>query len=201
MVDLLPDFRLEASLAEKESLHRFSSSEPFKNGLVQIFTGDGKGKTSAAVGVVLRALGHGLRVCIVVFMKGDYPYSEWEFLSKLPNVNIARFGSRNFIDPANIKPEEIEQAKQALAVARESMLSGKYDLVMLDEVNVAVAWKLIELDEVVRLINDKPQNVELILTGRHADTKLVELADLVTECLKIKHPYDKGITSRKGIDY
>ena len=178
-----------------------TSSVPFKKGLVQIFTGEGKGKTSAALGVVLRALGHGLRVCIVVFMKGDYPYGEWEVLSKLSNVKIARFGFRTFTDPANIKPEEIEQAKQALAAAREAMLGGNYDLVVLDEVNVATAWKLVELDEVVRLIRDKPPNVELILTGRHADTKLVQLADLVTECLKIKHPYDKGITSRKGIDY
>jgi len=88
-----------------------------------------------------------------------------------------------------------------LAAAREAMLGGNYDLVVLDEVNVATAWKLVELDEVVRLIRDKPSNVELILTGRHADTKLVQMADLVTECLKIKHPYDKGITSRKGIDY
>jgi len=188
-------------LAETLSLHSFSSSEPFGRGLVQIFTGDGKGKTSAALGVVLRALGHGLRVCIVVFMKGDYPYGEWEVLSKLPNVKIARFGFRTFTDPANIKPEEIEQAKQALAVAREAMLDGNYDLVVLDEINIAAAWKLVEVNEVVRLIQDKPPNVELILTGRHADRKLVELADLVTECLKIKHPYDEGITARPGIDY
>ncbi len=188
-------------MAETSSLNSFSSSAPFKKGLVQIFTGDGKGKTSAALGVVLRALGHGLRVCIVVFMKGDYPYGEWKALSKLPDVKIARFGFRTFTDPANIKPEEIEQAKQALAVAGEAVLGGNYDLVVLDEVNIAVAWKLVELDEVVRLIQDKPPNVELILTGRQANTKLVELADLVTECLKIKHPYDEGIKARPGIDY
>jgi len=134
-------------------------------------------------------------------MKGDYPYSEWNFFSRLPDVKIARFGFRTFTDPANVKPEEIEQAKQALAVAHEAMLSGSYDLVVLDEVNVAVAWKLVELDEVVRLIREKPRNVELILTGRKADTRLVELADLVTEMLKIKHPYDKGVMARKGIDY
>ncbi len=183
------------------SSHSSSSSEPFKRGLIQIFTGDGKGKTTAALGVMLRALGHGLRVCIVAFMKGGYPYGEWEVLSKLPNVQIARFGSETFTDPSNVKPEEKEQAKQALATAREAMLSGDYDLVVLDEVNIAVAWKLVELDEVVKFIHDKPQNVELVLTGRHADAKLVQLADLVTECLKIKHPYDKGIVARRGIDY
>ena len=188
-------------MAETSSLHNFSSSEPFKKGLVQIFTGEGKGKTSAALGVVLRALGHGLRACIVAFMKGGYPHGEWEILSKLPNVKIARYGFGTLTDPENIKPEEIEQAKQALAVAREATLSGNYDLVVLDEVNIAVAWNLVELDEVIRLIRDKPPNVELILTGRHADTKLVQLADLVTECLKIKHPYDEGIMARPGIDY
>jgi cob(I)alamin adenosyltransferase len=187
-------------LAEMSSLDS-SSSEPFKRGLVQIFTGDGKGKTSAALGVALRALGHGLRVCIVAFMKGNYPYGEWEFLSKIPNVKIARFGLETFTDPTNVKPEEKEQAKQALATAREAMLSGDYDLVVLDEVNIAADWKLVELDEVVKLIQDKPINVELILTGRHADTKLVQLADLVTECLKIKHPFDEGITARRGIEY
>jgi len=170
-------------------------------GLVQIFTGDGKGKTSAALGAVIRALGQGLRIYIVFFMKGDYPYGERRILSELPNVTMVSFGSLEFVDPTNVKPEEIEQARQALAAAREAMLSGSYDLVVLDEVNIAVAWKLVELDEVIRLISDKPQNVELILTGRKADTKLIQLADLVTEMLKIKHPYDKGITSRRGIEY
>ncbi len=170
-------------------------------GLVQVFTGDGKGKTSAALGAVLRALGHGLRAYIVFFMKGDYPYGERNILSKLPNVDMTSFGSREFINPADVKPEEREQARQALAVAREAMLSGNYDLVVLDEVNLAVAWKLVELDEVIKLIGDKPENVELILTGRKADTRLIQLADLVTEMLKIKHPYDEGVKARKGIDY
>jgi cob(I)alamin adenosyltransferase len=170
-------------------------------GLVQVFTGDGRGKTSAALGTVVRALGQGLRAYIVFFMKGDYPYGERRILSELPNVDFASFGSLEFVDPRNVKPEEMEQARQALAAAREAMLSGNYDLVVLDEVNVAVAWKLVELEEVLRFINDKPENVELILTGRYADTKLVQVADLVTEMLKIKHPYDGGVMARKGIEY
>ena len=176
-------------------------ASPERRGLVYIFTGDGKGKTSAALGVVLRALGHGLKVYIIFFMKGDYPYGERSILSQLPNVDFASFGSREFVDPANIKPEEKEQAKQALAAAREVILSGNYDLVVLDEVNVALAWKMIEPDEVIRLIKDKPRNVELIITGRQANTELVKLADIVTECLKIKHPYDEGELARKGIDW
>jgi cob(I)alamin adenosyltransferase len=169
--------------------------------MVQVFTGNGKGKTSAALGTVLRALGHGLKAYIVFFMKGKYPYGEFSTLSKLPNVDVDSFGLRCLTDRANINPEEIEQAKLAMSAAREAMLSGNYNLVVLDEVNVAVNFKLIELDEVVRLIGDKPRNVELILTGRYADARLIELADLVTEMVKIKHPYDKGVKARKGIEY
>jgi len=170
-------------------------------GLVQVFTGNGKGKTSAALGAVLRAVGHGLRVCIVFFMKGKYPYGEFSTLPKLPNVDVASFGLRCLIDPSHINPEEIEQAKLALSTAQQAMLSGNYDMVVLDEVNVAVYFKLIELDEVIKLIEDKPPKLDLILTGRYADAKLIELADLVTEMVKLKHPYDKGVKARKGIEY
>ena len=188
-------------LTEEVSLHEPSPAKPFRQGLVQIFTGDGKGKTSAALGAVFRAVGHGLKVFIVFFMKGDYPYGEFGTLSKLPNVGVASFGFRRFIDRAHIRPEEIEQAKLALSTARQAMLSGDYDLVVLDEVNVAAAWELVGLDEVVSLIRDKPSNVELILTGRYADAELIKLADLVTEMVKVKHPYDKGVLARRGIEY
>ena len=176
-------------------------AEKSRKGLVQVFTGDGKGKTTAALGTVIRAAGHGLKVFIVFFMKGKYDYGEYRTLARLPNVDIASFGLRQFTDPANIKPAEIEQARLALAAAREAVLSGNYDLVVLDEVNVALGFNLIELDEVVKLIREKPPNVELILTGRRADSTIVELADLVTEMVKVKHPFDKGIKARKGIEY
>jgi len=192
-----------------------SSPEPRRRGLVQIFTGDGKGKTSAAIGAAIRALGHGLKVYVGFFMKGTYPSGERNILSQLPNVTMESFGAGGFVDQANVKPEEREQAKRGLAAASKAMLSGNYDLVVLDELNLAVAWnlvvldevnlaaawKLIELDEVVKLINDKPSNVELILTGRQADSKLIQSADLVTEMLKIKHPYDEGVRAREGIEY
>ena len=176
-------------------------TEEKKTGLVQIFTGNGKGKTTAALGTILRAAGHDLRVFIIFFMKGDYPYGERKTLSQLPNVDVASFGSMEFCNPKKVKPEEIEQAKQALTTARRAMLSGDYDLVVLDEVDVAIAFNLIHLDEVIKLIQDKPPEVELILTGRYADNKLVEMADLVTEMVKIKHPFDRGIKARKGIEY
>ncbi|MBI2854490.1 MAG: cob(I)yrinic acid a,c-diamide adenosyltransferase [Chloroflexi bacterium] len=174
--------------------------EPFKEGLVEVFTGNGKGKTTSALGIVMRAVGHGLRVCIVYFMKGDYPYGEQAVLAKMPNVSFYRFGFLEFCDPNNVKEEEKEQARRALQTARDAMMSGKYDVVVLDEVNVAAAWKLIGVNDVVSLIKDKPEKVELILTGRGADQRVVDLADLVTEMVKVKHPYDRGILSRAGID-
>ncbi len=170
-------------------------------GLVQVFTGDGKGKTSAALGIAMRAVGHGLKVHITFFMKGDYPYGEQKTLALLPNISVSRFGSLEFVDPANVKPAEKEQARQALDDARQAVLSGKFDLVILDEVNVATAWKLIDVKDVAQLVKDKPENVELILTGRYADETIIAQADLVTEMKEIKHPYKKGILSRKGIDY
>ncbi|OGO21492.1 MAG: cob(I)yrinic acid a,c-diamide adenosyltransferase [Chloroflexi bacterium RBG_16_51_9] len=176
-------------------------TERNRKGLVQVFTGNGKGKTTAALGSILRALGHGFKVYVVFFMKGDYKYGEFNTLARLPDVDIAKFGSRRFTDPANIRPEEKEQARLALDAARKAMLSGNYDLVILDEVNVALGFNLIELDDVIKLIKDKPVKVELILTGRYADTEIIELADLVTEMVKVKHPFDKGIKARKGIEY
>ena len=170
-------------------------------GLVQVFSGNGKGKTSAAMGTVLRAVGQGLRVFIIFFMKGKYPYGEQKALSHLPNVTMARFGLLSFVDPKNVKEEEKKEARKALAAAREAMLSGEYDLVVLDEVNIAAAWGLVGVTEVVQLIHDKPEAVELILTGRYADPELNKLADLVTEMLDIKHPYEKGVLARPGFEY
>jgi cob(I)alamin adenosyltransferase len=171
-------------------------------GLVQVFTGDGKGKTTAALGTILRAAGHGLNIFIIFFIKGNYAYGEFSTLTKLPNVRLASFGLRQFITKkGEINPEEKAQAKAALATAHEAITSGIYDLVVLDEINVALHFNLIELEEVLQLIKDKPSHVELILTGRRADPRLIEMADLVTEMVKIKHPFDKGVKARKGIEY
>lgn len=170
-------------------------------GLVQIFTGNGKGKTTAALGTILRAAGHGLKVSVIFFIKGDYSSGEYAALSRLPGVTISSFGLRQFIDPADVNPEEKKQAKDALSAAREAIVSGRYDLVVLDEINVALDFNLIAPDDVIKLIKDKPPHVELILTGRHAAKKLIAIADLVTEMVKIKHPFDRGIKARKGIEY
>ena len=170
-------------------------------GLVEVFTGSGKGKTSAAMGVVLRALGHDLNICIIFFMKGKFPYGEQKTLAKFPNVKFTVFGSLNFVDPRNVKEEDKKEAARALQAGRDAMLSGKYDLVVLDEVNVAVAWGLIGVEDLIKLIEDKPEQVELILTGRYADPRVVKQADLVTEMVAIKHPFDDGVKARAGFDY
>jgi len=119
----------------------------------------------------------------------------------LPNVTFESFGHEHFVNPAQIKPEEREQARQGLEAARRALASSDYDLVVLDEINIAVAWKLIGVEEVLQLIENKPQNMELILTGRHADQRLIERADLVTDMVEVKHPFHKGIKARRGIDY
>ena len=153
------------------------------------------------MGVALRALGHGKRVHIVYFMKGVDPFGEQVAMSNLPNVSFSRFGLREYVDPNNITPEDKEEASKSLSAARQAVFSGNYDLVILDEVNIAVAWKLIEIDRVIELIDNKPADVDLILTGRYADQKLIERADLVTEMKEVKHPYASGTLAKKGIDY
>jgi len=177
------------------------SAPPSEKGLVMIFTGDGKGKTSAALGVALRALGHKMRVHVVYFMKGDYPYGERESLARFPNCDISIFGRDCFVDPRNVEPEDKEEARKGLEKARDVIQSGDYDVVILDEINVAVSWKLLDVNDVLDLIKNKPEKVALILTGRYAERRLIEAADLVTEMTQIKHPYDKGVLSQRGIDY
>ncbi|HUV51834.1 MAG TPA: cob(I)yrinic acid a,c-diamide adenosyltransferase [Dehalococcoidia bacterium] len=172
-----------------------------RKGLVEVFTGNGRGKTSAAMGVVLRALGHDLKICIIFFMKGKFPYGEQKTLAKFPNVNFTVFGSLDFVDPRNVREEDKKEARKALQAGREAMLSGKYDLVVLDEINVAAAWGLIGVEDIIKLIEDKPEQVELILTGRYADPRIVKQADLVTEMVAIKHPFDEGVKARAGLDY
>ncbi len=176
------------------------SKEP-RIGLVQVITGNGKGKTTSALGTVIRALGHGFKVYVTFFMKSGQETGEYIFLSRQPGVKVVTSGTPEFIDPKNIKPEQISEARNAFATASKAVMSGAYDLVVLDELNLAAHWKLLALGDIIKLIRDKPPRVELILTGRQAPVELIQIADLVTECREIKHPYKKGIGARKGIEY
>jgi cob(I)alamin adenosyltransferase len=173
----------------------------FEQGLVQVITGGGKGKTTAAFGLGLRAVGHGLRVLALQFMKGDMRYGEFVSVGYLPNFTVERFGTGGLVDMNNPSEPDRDEARRGLERAREAMLSGHYDVIILDEINVAASWKLVSVDDVLTLIRDKPVNVELVLTGRYADPKVVDAADYVTQLGQVKHPYQKGILARQGIDY
>lgn len=171
-------------------------------GLVQVFTGNGKGKTTASLGTVLRAAGHGFKILVIFFVKGNSSDGEFNTLPNLPGVEVAKFGLRKWIrDPKNVTPEEIAEAKKALEAARKAASSGEYDIVVMDEINIALYFKLIEAEDVLQLIKVKAPHTELILTGRNADPRIIETADLVTEMKAVKHPYDKGIQAREGIEY
>ncbi len=172
-----------------------------KQGFVQIYTGNGKGKSTAAIGQAVRAAGFGLKTYIAQFMK-EYPYNELISLKHLSEwITIEQFGGDEFVYKKELpNEEELAKARNGLQSAREKMLSGEYDLIILDEAIVAIYFKLIRTEELIEFIKIKPQNVELILTGRYCPTELIELADLVTEMKEVKHYYQKGIKSRKGIE-
>lgn len=173
----------------------------FTLGLVHVITGNGKGKTTAAFGLGLRAVGHGLRVYAVQFMKGDQRYGEFLSVGYLPNFHLERFGTGGLVDMNNPSEEDKAQAQRGLTAARRAMLSADYDVIILDEINVAASWKLIAVEDVLELVRAKPPAVELVLTGRYADAQLVEAADYVTMLGQVKHPYQRGIVARQGIDY
>lgn len=170
-----------------------------RKGYVQVYTGNGKGKTTAALGLALRAAGAGLRVLICQFMKKG-EYSELRALRRLGDlVSVRQYGGGRFVGG---KPEEadIAAARTGLAEARTMISSGSYDLVILDEVNVAIHYGLVSVEDVVGLIREKPKALELVLTGRHAHERVMGEADLVTEMREVKHYYGQGVRARRGIE-
>lgn len=170
-------------------------------GLIQVYTGDGKGKTTAAFGLALRAAGKGLKVFIVQFLKGR-PYGELESVKKLaPMITVVQSGLDSFVKKGEPSEEDMRLAHEGLALAREAILSGKYDIVVLDEVNVAVELGVLTVDEVVPLLDAKPAGVELVLTGRFAPDQFCERADLITDMRCVRHCYDKGVPMREGIEF
>lgn len=171
-----------------------------KEGLVQVYTGNGKGKTSAAFGLALRAIGRGLKVFIVQFIKGGFDYGELYVIDNLPNLELKAFGQGKFVTEIPPNQKDLELAEEAFKLAEKVVSSGEHDIVILDEINVALHLRLINLQDVLRLIKGKPKHVELVLTGRHAPKEIIEIADLVTEMREVKHPYMKGVAPRKGIE-
>lgn len=180
-------------------IHDVGSKHMVKS-LIHVYTGSGKGKTTAALGLGLRATGAEYKVHMVQFMKGRR-YSEIDALEHLPSFSVSQHGRDEFVSKENPEQIDIDLAQEGFQYAKRIMNDNTYDIIILDEINVAVDFKLIALNDVLTLMDKKPEKLELILTGRYADPEIVKKADLVTEMLEIKHPYQKGIQSRKGIDF
>jgi cob(I)alamin adenosyltransferase len=178
-----------------------SSRGRLKDGMVHVYTGDGKGKTTAALGLALRALGHGLTVYVIQFMKGDPDYGELRAGRRLDGLTIRQFGRTDFVDRDHPAEEDLSLARQGLEHAAAILAAGDHDLVILDEINVALDFGLVPLGAVLELIGNRPRNVELVLTGRSAPRAIIEAADLVTEMREVKHYYQQGRTARDGIEH
>ncbi len=171
------------------------------SGYIQVYTGNGKGKTTAALGLAFRAAGRGFKTYIAQFLKAQ-PTGEIEAAKRLaPLVTIEQFGREGFITVKDgPDDEDVERARTGLARAREAMLSGDYRIVVLDEVNTAVHFKILTEAEVLALIDERPSAVELVLTGRYAPASFIQRADLVTEMEAVKHYFDRGVKAREGIE-
>jgi len=174
---------------------------PLGKGYVQVYTGNCKGKTTAALGLAFRAMGHGLKTYIGQFMKGQH-YGELEAARLVkPYITIEQYGKKGFMhvkDPPD--PEDVRMAREGLAKAWLAMTKGGYDIVVLDEIITAHHFHLVSLDEMLDVIKGKPDNIEVVLTGRYAPQELIDVADLVTEMLEIKHYYQQGVSARDGIE-
>lgn len=169
-----------------------------EKGYIQVYTGDGKGKTTAAFGLALRAAGAGKKVFIGQFVKGMH-YSELDIIPKIPNINIKQYGLDCFIynEPSQ---DDIDAARAGFFEMKDILCSGEYDLVIMDEANIALYYKLFTFDELRQALISRAEHVEVVITGRKAPKELIEMADLVTEMKEIKHYYTKGVQARTGIE-
>lgn len=175
-----------------------------EKGLIIIYFGNGKGKTTASLGVALRAIGYNLNVCMIQFIKGEWDYGEIYSSNRLkPNFElvVAGKGFVGILDDDHDIKEHIESAKIALDIAKEKINSLQYDTVILDEINYALKLKLIEEQEIISILETKPPSVNVILTGNYMTDQILSIADLVTEMREVKHPFKKGIRAKKGIDF
>lgn len=169
-------------------------------GSVHVYTGDGKGKTTAAFGLAMRASGKGLSVLIVQFMKGRPDCGEIVSAKRLPKVRVEQYGTEELVVPGRISEEDRRLARKALARARDAMKKKEAEMLILDEINVAVHFGLVTVEEIVDLVKARPPSMELVLTGRYAGQEVIELADYITEMKAKKHPFDSGKKPRHGIE-
>ncbi len=177
-----------------------NSTNNLENYMVHIYTGNGKGKTTAALGLIIRALGNGKKVCLIQFMKKNFVYGEIKFLEKQPGIDIFQFGTDQLIDPNNPDEIDFKEAEAGYRKSKEVLQSEKYDLVVIDEINVAVEWKLLLLKKQIELMEIETSS-EVVMTGRYASDKVIAGADLVTEMKEIKHYFKNGVQARKGVEF
>lgn len=176
------------------------SAMSFERGYVQVYTGNGKGKTTASLGLGMRASGDGCRVIMIQFMKGRR-YSEIDSVEFLPGFTIEQYGRDEFVSKEQPEQIDIDLARRGLERARDVITKGEHDMVILDEINVAMDYSLVDVSEVLELVNMRPMMMELILTGRYAPEEIIAIADLVTEMREVKHFYQQGVGARKGIEF
>lgn len=171
----------------------------FKTGLIHVYTGNGKGKTTAAVGLAVRAAGAGLRICIHQFMKKG-SYGETKTLKQIGNIDVKQCGRRCFVR-GKPQREDKDCAQKGFAAACRDIFSNKYDMIILDEINVVLSLGLIDTEEFVAVLGKKPSSLELVMTGRHCPAPVLRMAALITEMREIRHPYRQGVKARAGIEY
>lgn len=176
------------------------SRRRLERGLLQIYFGSGKGKTTCALGQGFRAVGHGFKVYMIQFMKGEIKYGEINSIKKTENFEVKQFGRKELIAEAD--NFDVEEGKKALEFAKQIIMSDEYDIVILDEAGYAVYMNIIDVDELIEIVKNRPPQVEIIITGRKVHPKLKLIADLITEMRLIKHYYvTQGIKARFGIEY
>ena len=174
-----------------------------RRGLIIVNTGPGKGKTTAAMGTALRAVGNGMKVLMLQFLKGSWHYGELDAVQSFGGTFVMKQMGRGFVKlgGAETDPEDIRMVEEAWAEAEKPILGGEWDLVILDEINYAIGYKMLDPEKVVDVLKRKPELVHVILTGRNAHPTIVEIADTVTEMREVKHAYTKGIMAQRGIEY
>ena len=186
--------------------NKLYNPEFLQHGYIQVYTGNGKGKTTASLGLAMRALGRGWRVLIVMFTKGGNDYGELISFSQLcpdlkDKVKIVQAGLDRIVYSTNISEADKKQIQKGWQIAKEAIKNDEYQLIILDEANIAIDLNLIDLQEMLEVLKNKPEEMEIVLTGRNAKQEIIDIAHLVSEIIPVKHYWDKGVQARKGIEF